>query len=496
VRSTITMSRALTDSRLLASAFGDDLSSWSTWRVALKAAWGEPLSGCELAVFESIAGQRKPPRHRVSELWCSVGRRGGKSKAAAAVGAFVGTCIDHSAKLTAGETGHVLVLAGSKAQAGVVRDYIGGALRSSPMLARQIDSETADEIRLKGRIVIAVGPNSFRLTRGFTLLAVVGDEISFWRSDESATPDVEVYRAVLPSLAASGGIFVGISSPYRRAGLMHAKHRDCYGRDDDDVLYVKGASTAFNPSLDTRVVDRAMASDPEAARSEWLAEFRSDLSQFLADDLIDGAVDFSRPLELPPRDGLSYHAFADMSGGRHDASCLAIGHREGERVVVDLVRGTSAPHDPVSVTTEFAALAEEYRCGRHIIGDAYSGEWCASAFRESGIEYVRAEHPKSTLYLEGLPLFTRGIISIPNLSPLIRELRLLERRTARSGKDSVDHGPSGSDDFANVLFGAAWLCRPQHRPPDPPLFVHQVGAGLDPWGRPVHERGNSFGSYA
>jgi hypothetical protein len=45
----------------------------------------------------------------------------------------------------------------------------------------------------------------------------------------------------------------------------------------------------------------------------------------------------------------------------------------------------------------------------------------------------------------------------PRSSQLIRELRLLERRTARSGKDSVDHGVGGSDDHANVLAGAVNL---------------------------------------
>jgi hypothetical protein len=94
-----------------------------------------------------------------------------------------------------------------------------------------------------------------------------------------------------------------------------------------------------------------------------------------------------------------------------------------------------------------------------VTGDNYSGEWVAQAFKSAGVDYARSELPKSGLYLEGLPAFSRGAISIPNHPLLIRELRLLERRTARSGKDSVDHGPSGSDDHANVLFGAMYLLR-------------------------------------
>jgi len=56
-------------------------------------------------------------------------------------------------------------------------------------------------------------------------------------------------------------------------------------------------------------------------------------------------------------------------------------------------------------------------------------------------------------------LFARGLVNIPSDATLLRELRLLERRVARSGKDSVDHGVSGTDDFANALFGALYIAR-------------------------------------
>ena len=108
------------------------------------------------------------------------------------------------------------------------------------------------------------------------------------------------------------------------------------------------------------------------------------------------------------------------------------------------------PFDPASVAAEFAALVKEYRISK-LIGDNYSGEWVLSAFQAAGIVYERCLRVKSQLYLEGLPSFNRGAISIPNQPRLIRELRLLERHVHRSGRDSVDHGSGGSDDFANVL---------------------------------------------
>ena len=47
--------------------------------------------------------------------------------------------------------------------------------------------------------------------RGRTLLCAILDEVSFWRDDASANPDVETYRAILPSLATTNGMLVGIS---------------------------------------------------------------------------------------------------------------------------------------------------------------------------------------------------------------------------------------------------------------------------------------------
>ena len=65
-----------------------------------------------------------------------------------------------------------------------------------------------------------------------TLLAAIIDEVAFLRDETSSTPDIETYRALLPALATTGGILIGISTPYRRTGLLHQKHRDYFGVDD------------------------------------------------------------------------------------------------------------------------------------------------------------------------------------------------------------------------------------------------------------------------
>jgi hypothetical protein len=312
---------------------------------------------------------------------------------------------------------------------------------------------TAHEIRLANNVVVSVHVNNFRTVRGKTLLACIFDEVSFWKDEVSALPDLETYRAVMPSLLASNGMLVGISTPYRRMGLLHSKHRDHFGVEGDDVLVVQGDSATFNPTLSAALIEAHKASDPEAAVAEWDAQFRSDISQFLSEDLIELAIDRSRPPELPPQQGLRYKCFVDASGGRHEAYVACIGHKDsGGKFICDVLRGREPPLDPQEVTREIAALAKEYGC-THVTGDVYSADWIVSAFRECGVIYDRSDKNKSELYLEGLPTFSRGLVALPEHRKLGRELRLLERHVSRAGRDRVDHPRNGTDDYGNSLFG-------------------------------------------
>jgi hypothetical protein len=97
-------------------------------------------------------------------------------------------------------------------------------------------------------------------------------------------------------------------------------------------------------------------------------------------------------------------------------------------------------------------LLKEYRVGT-VFGDNYAAQWVAGAWSGTGVAYVKSDLPKSQIYLECIPLFTRGLVRLPDHAKLIRELRLLERHVHRSGKDSVDHPRNGSHDYANSVCG-------------------------------------------
>jgi hypothetical protein len=325
VKRTYQITDAISDPKLLGAALGDAVS-WQTWRIVLKAAFGLSLNRDEAEAFAAVAGSRSPPTKRVRELWAIIGRRGGKSRIAAALAIFLAAFTTH--QLAPGEIGMVLVLAASVPQAQTVFSYIKGFLNASPILRLEIANQTAHEITLSNGIVIAAHSNSFRTIRGRTLIACIFDEVSFWRDETSATPDTEVYRAVLPALATTNGMLIAISSAYRKLGLLYQKHRDHFGVDGDEILVVKGGTKVFNPTLPDSVIEQQRQADPTGAASEWDAEFRTDISTFLDDELIDAAIEHGRPLELPPRPYPAfYRAFTDSAGGTgRDSYTVSVAH--------------------------------------------------------------------------------------------------------------------------------------------------------------------------
>lgn len=444
--------QALADPNLLGAGLGSDLASWSSWRAILRATYGLPLDEPQAETFNRLAGGRGTPQSAVAEFWAVVGRRSGKSRMAAAAAVYEACFAGHEKKLAPGETGIVAVISASKWSAKAIHGYCLGFLRSSPILTQLIRNAGAEEITLGNGLAIEIRSGNFRTVRGRTLVAAVLDEVSYWRSEESSNPDVETYRAILPALATTGGKLLGISSPYRKAGLLHQKWRDHYGRDGGDVLVIQGASLDLNATLDPAIVERSRASDPEGAKAEWDGQFRDDISDFLTLEAIRDCIEEGVRERSPDR-WCRYVGFVDPSGGSSDSMALAVAHREADTAILDAVREVRPPFSPEGVVAEFASLLKAYRCSK-VFGDRYAGEWPVEQFRRHGIWFEQSAAPKSDIYRNLLPLLNSGAVELLDDPRLVHQLASLERRTARGGKDSIDHAPAGHDDVANAVAGA------------------------------------------
>src|SRR5262245_21897401 len=172
----VSLRKALQDPNLLGKALQGD--SWAAWRALLYAIRGEPLLQDELDHFKRLTGRAESPKGPVHEAWAVVGRRGGKSRAAAVLIVYI-ACLCQ-AKLAPGEIGQVLCLSMSRDQAALILSYAYAALEQSPLLRKLIRRRTAEVIELTNGVHIAVHSASFRRVRGVTSLACVADEIAYW----------------------------------------------------------------------------------------------------------------------------------------------------------------------------------------------------------------------------------------------------------------------------------------------------------------------------
>jgi hypothetical protein len=451
---------ALDRPELLGDSFAHP--SWSACKTVLRVLDGLPLADEAHALYVRCTGRSSPPERPAREAFLVVGRRGGKSRIAAALAVEAACLRKWDRYLSPGETATVAVIAADRPQARVIMGYVRGLL-AAPMLARRVRRETADAVELRGRVRVEITTASARTTRGYSFACVICDELAFWKTDEAGSePDTEILAAIRPGMATlPGSRLICISSPYARRGALWKAYREHHGVEDDPTLVWQADSQTMNPSLDPTVVAAAYEQDAAAAGAEYGAVFRSDLESFGGVELLD-AVTSPGVVERPPVPRARYCAFLDAASGTgRDAFAVGIAHPEprpdGEAcAVLDLTREIRPPFDPLAVAGELAQLLRRYRV-EVAHADRYSGGFVVEAFRRYGLHVEQDADPKSQVYLAALPLLAARRVDLLDVPRLRGQLAALERRRRSGGRDVVDHPPGGHDDLANAACGALVL---------------------------------------
>jgi hypothetical protein len=244
-------------------------SSWNNWRAVLKGAFALHMSEAERVFFRTVAG-RDPPTKPVRELWCVIGRGGGKDSIASLISAYAAALFDRRDRLRPGERALCMCLACDRDQARIVLGYTRSYFESIAPFRAMVRREVASGFELSNGVDIAISTNSYRSVRGRTLLLAIMDECAFWRDERSATPDEETYRAITPGLARMpGSMLIGISTPPAKRGLLYRKYKEAHGRDGD-VLVIKAPSLTFNPTLDRTRSARSKQGAESADPRRWI----------------------------------------------------------------------------------------------------------------------------------------------------------------------------------------------------------------------------------
>ena len=192
--------------------------NWAAWLSFWKAVFALPMDASDLAIFRECTGRTEPPTEPAKEVAEIIGRRGGKTRGAATTTAWLSVFVDWRPYLAPGEKAVVMLLAADRRQARVALRYIRSLLLDHPELKKLVANETQESIELVNRVVIEVATASYRTIRGYSVAALVADEVAFWYDgDSAANPAEEIIAAARPAMATMGphALLLMMSSPMR-----------------------------------------------------------------------------------------------------------------------------------------------------------------------------------------------------------------------------------------------------------------------------------------
>lgn len=438
---------------------------WIAWRAFLAASFGLPMTPQEFALFRECTGLGRAPSKPYREVDAIAGRRSGKSRVSGGVVVpYLAVYRNYEPYLAPGERCTIPVLAKNKDDAQALLGYCKATFQLDPYKGF-VERETSEGLVLNNRVDIQIRAARITAGRSRTVAAAFGDEIAFWPTEDSAMPDREILDGIRPAmLTIPGAMLFKLSSPYAERGVLWEDFDRYYGREGPVLVWKAPTLTMHRNSPQVQEeVARAYREDPIAAAAEYGAEFRKDVQAFVTREAVR-AVTEQGVTERAPHPHARYFAFVDPSGGASDSMTLAISHWDHatQKCVLDYLDEVPAPFEPDVVIERFSAALKSYRVSG-VTGDAYGGEWPRAALIKKGIAYQVSDKPKTRIYVEFLPLLNSKTALLLDKNPLQAQLVGLERRTARGGRDSIDHLPGAKDDVANAVAGALVLVSEQGR---------------------------------
>jgi len=309
----------------------------------------------------------------------------------------------------------------------------------------------------KTRIVFRNGssiealPNSPLTIRGPTFHLVYCDEMNFIRDD------VELYDAILFTLATTNGSFIASSTPASRDGLFY---KICFAPEYSDFTrsHVSWRDAVEpNGPLKKNILDRVrrqLESNPWRWTREMEAEFAEDENAFFPLSLVTSSVDGELnylPFEAKLSDRLIY---IGVDFGKHkDHSVVAAIDYDNESRKAKLihVHQFALETEYASVIGYVKALGSRWQKTRQVSTDVTGvGDFITEEMKRSGIPQtvgIQLTIPSKTDILGNLKeMMQSGRLGIPYDSELISEITSQRFELMKSGQVQFSHPEDSHDD--------------------------------------------------
>lgn len=373
-------------------------------------------------------------------------------------------------QLATGERATALIVGPDLRIARQTMRFALGVAKSLPDVRAMIESETSDGFVLRrsdGKLVAIECLPATRggsALRGRTLVSVVFSEAAFFRDENSAVNDAELFRAAAPRVI-PGGMVVLESTPWAEAGLAYDLFTGNYDKPTIAIAALAPTPLMRPDARMMAVVERELARDPIAARQEFFAEFlASGAGSFFDGTAIAGCVDHQRSMPLPPVRGARVFAAFDLAFVNDTASGIVVRLEEEQAVLADWLElrpRKGHPLKPSEVIAAFAVMMKAHGVTT-VIGDGHYRESAREHLQSHGLRFVPADgglQGKLRSYRLAQSLIKEQRVALPNLPKLITQLREVQVKPLPGGSLQISHprrqGAGHGDLSAALVLGLA-----------------------------------------
>lgn len=257
------------------------------------------------------------------------GRRGGKSRIAAAVAVHSLLLADRlDGYLPPHEPRLAIAVATSEEQARIVLDHAVALVTASPILRAEVATVTMSELTFRSGHVLRVVACNSRTLRGRGASVVVLDELAWFygETDGPATAQ-RVWEALTPSVASFGheGRVLAISTPGDSGGLFERLYLQAESGELPEAVAFSASTVELNPGVpDEFLSAQRLALGADSFAREYLAEFVAGGGRFFEPDELRAVTSNRR--EALPADGRQWVCAIDPSSGGGDPfACVMVG---------------------------------------------------------------------------------------------------------------------------------------------------------------------------
>lgn len=417
----------------------------------MRAADGRELDGVldEDAMVRHFGTERVPPR-RPTLVVIVAGVRGGKTFLASGAVAHAALTADLS-PVPIYEIPRISIVAPAVDAAAATFSLLSGAIRSSPILQRYVESSTAESIIIKrddGRKVeikvVAAHRGGLTLRNRWSAGFVMEEVAQFGAEAGGYTVNAEeILRAgetrLLPGC--QGWI---ISSPYGPEGLLYELYKDHFGKPGR-YLVVHAPTLALNPvTVSREMVEAIRAKTPDVAAREYDAQWLDPDTAFFAGQHLE-AAQRRTPLELP-FDELCHYVAAIDPGTRANSWTLIVATKpqkvstDGslvDKISVVLARewkgSRQDPLSPDKVMGEIAEVVKPYGVTT-VASDIHMADALRDIGNRHGIsvwaDTAITSKKKLDMFETLRALLADGRLEIPAVPELLADLRHVRKRVA------------------------------------------------------------------